>query len=532
MRPFKAISYASVRAGRRLIVLGAVHGNETCGTRAIERVAAEIDAGTLQLTGGRLTLVPVANPLAYAHKRRAGDRNLNRKLTPTATPHDYEDHVANWLCPLLAQHEVLLDLHSFQSPGAPFVMLGPLDNDGPLEPFAQSAREEALAVRLGVGRAVDGWLGTYATGVARRRELAAAWPAAPLDLDPRYGIGTTEFMRSSGGCALTLECGQHADPEAPIVAYRAIVATLAHLGLINAPDPTPATRIETLTCARSSQLHPDDAFAQAWRSFDATDGQVSVPGTTAAGGRAVRFWVVLERRRRGRTGFIWPAERAPAHLRGLRGVASCRCVGGAVARRHRRRSSSNQRLISAPRRRSSASHCRRHQLQHTFAGTSCVRLDQLGRVQRDVLLLRLGVVAQHAALLDDRLDLRHRDRGGGRRARSRARRACGRRSPHRQADDDRGADHCVFPRHALAGNERLVTRDERMAEQRTGQHQQHQHEPVVGALGEPAVVVRQHRDQHRQREVGGGRCAAWPAGRGPGRLAGRGLICAMTALAE
>jgi predicted deacylase len=118
----------------------------------------------VQLAAGSLTLVPVANPLAYANGRRIGDRNLNRKLTPTDRPVDHEDHVANWLCPLLAAHEVLLDLHSFQSPGIPFVLIGPKDNDGPLEPFRQAAREEALARRLGVARAVDGWLATYATG--------------------------------------------------------------------------------------------------------------------------------------------------------------------------------------------------------------------------------------------------------------------------------------------------------------------------------------------------------------------------------
>jgi len=269
MQPFKAVSYASPYPGPRLIILGAVHGNETCGTRAIERVITEIDAGTLRLSSGRLTLVPVANPLAYAEHRRVGDRNLNRKLAATATPHDYEDHVANWLCPLLAAHEVLLDLHSFHSPGTPFVMLGPTDNDGPLEPFTQAAREEALAVRLGVGRAVDGWLDTYAAGVARRREFAATLPEATLDLDPRYGIGTTEYTRSMGGSALTLECGQHDDAQAPAVAHRAIVATLAHLRLIDAPDPPPTPGVECLSlCEVIDKLHANDAFAQAWRSFD------------------------------------------------------------------------------------------------------------------------------------------------------------------------------------------------------------------------------------------------------------------------
>ena len=90
MQPLKSVAYASVKPGPRLIILGAVHGDETCGTRAIERVIGEIDAGTLRLAAGQLTLVPVTNPLAYANHHRAGDRNLNRKLTPTDTPRDFE----------------------------------------------------------------------------------------------------------------------------------------------------------------------------------------------------------------------------------------------------------------------------------------------------------------------------------------------------------------------------------------------------------------------------------------------------------
>ncbi len=269
MHPFKSISYVSPQAGTRLVVLGAVHGDETCGTRAIERVVAELDAGTLTLVAGRVTFVPVTNPLAYAEKRRTGDRNLNRKLQPTTAPREYEDHVANWLCPLLAEHEVLLDLHSFRAPGVPFVFIGPRDNAGPLEPFAQAACEEALALRLGVGRVVDGWLATYAAGAVRRRELAAAFPDARLDVDPSYGIGTTEYMRSVGGAAVTLECGQHEDPGALDIGHTAIVNTLAHLGLIDAADPAPASRIEALSlCEVVDRTSDGDAFSKAWKSFD------------------------------------------------------------------------------------------------------------------------------------------------------------------------------------------------------------------------------------------------------------------------
>lgn len=270
LRPFKSLSYAGTAPGTRLVVTGAVHGNETCGTRGIERVCAELDAGELRIVAGSVTFVPVCNPKAYALRRRNGDRNLNRALAPTAQPREFEDLVANWLCPLLARHDVLLDLHSFMGGGQPFVMVGPLDNEGALEPFAQAAREEALARVLGVGRAVDGWLDTYAEGVAQRRSRAAA-EGRPIGIEqhPRYGVGTTEFMRSTGGCALTLECGQHEAPEAPEVAYTAIRRTLAHLGLTGEPAPAPAVAMESLSLVQViDKRHGDDAFERAWRSFD------------------------------------------------------------------------------------------------------------------------------------------------------------------------------------------------------------------------------------------------------------------------
>ena len=248
-------------------------------------------------------MVPVTNPLAYAMRRRTGDRNLNRKLAPTETPREYEDHVANWLCPLLAQHEVLLDLHSFRSPGAPFVMLGPENNRGALEPFAHAAREEALALRLGVQRAVDGWLGTYAAGAARRAEFGRS-TGVELDTDPRYGIGTTEYMRSVGGWSLTLECGQHDDPAAPDVAYRAIVNTLAHLKLIDAPDPAPAR----------------------------THGR---PAPVRRGAAAARRRCLRARMDQLRSGGGGPADRAPP--RRHRGARAARRLRGVSQHRGRRR---------------------------------------------------------------------------------------------------------------------------------------------------------------------------------------------------
>lgn len=247
----QAHQYRGFSPGTRLIVTGAVHGNETCGTRAIERVIDELARGELRIVRGQVTFVPVCNPLAYSKGRRIGDRNLNRRLQPTAMPVEYEDHVANVLCPWLAEHDALLDLHSFRSPGQPFVLRGPEDNTGTLEPFARAAEESALVAHLGVQRVVEGWMSSYAGGVHRRRErLAAAGrsDAAAIE-DPSYGIGTTEYMRRVGGYAVTLECGQHDDPAAPGVAYQAIRQALALLGIAELPLARPAPDIECLTLA-------------------------------------------------------------------------------------------------------------------------------------------------------------------------------------------------------------------------------------------------------------------------------------------
>jgi predicted deacylase len=116
-----------------------------------------------------------------------------------------------------------------------------------------------------VHRFVDGWLDTYAAGVARR--LAAG--ASAREADVHYGVGTTEYMRAQGGIALTLECGQHDDPSAPDVAWRAIHNALAHLGLTAAPMPVPVTDTEGLRLYEVvDRAHAGDRFARDWSSFD------------------------------------------------------------------------------------------------------------------------------------------------------------------------------------------------------------------------------------------------------------------------
>ena len=280
----RSITFHGLEPGPRFIVLGAVHGNETCGTQAIERLHREMEDGTRHLLRGTLTMVPKTNPLAYRLGQRMGERNLNRNMRVTEAPQDFEDRIANVLCPLLAAHDVLLDLHSFHTGGQPFIMLGPRDNAGELEHFTRAVEEEALAVCLGPRRMVEGWLDTYARGVARRlKNPNASQRAQMLSTDPTYGIGTTEFMRSRGGYGVTLECGQHDDPQAAIVAYNAIVNALARLGMVQAPATPGQSSPEVLRLVEViDRDHPDDRFAREWKSFDPLEAGELI-GTRADG---------------------------------------------------------------------------------------------------------------------------------------------------------------------------------------------------------------------------------------------------------
>ncbi|MBB1598538.1 succinylglutamate desuccinylase/aspartoacylase family protein [Variovorax sp. UMC13] len=258
-------SFVSTEPGPRLIVLGGVHGDETCGTVGIERLRAELDGGALRLARGELTLVPVANPLARRLLRREGERNLNRSFRPSEVPADHEARLTNLLCPLLARHEVLLDLHSFQSAGEAFSMIGPRNNSGTLEPFARAFEEGQLALHIGTPRVVEGWLDIYAAGLAQR---AGGQPADEAAL--AFGWGTNEYMRSQGGYGVTLECGQHTDPAAPDVAHAAIHSALRLLGMVDAPAPVAPPQPALLRLVSvTDRAHEDDQFVREWATFDA-----------------------------------------------------------------------------------------------------------------------------------------------------------------------------------------------------------------------------------------------------------------------
>jgi len=261
--PLESVRFHGLKAGPKLIVLGAVHGNEGCGPAAIARIIADCRSGALNIRRGEVSFVPVANPKARRQNTREGDRNLNRDMRERPQPFDNEDRIGNRLCALLRQHDVLLDVHSFRGEGEPFVFFGPDNNTGDLEAFRHGQAEAAFAACLGTRMVIHGWLEIYA------RMIAACERLDLPRLSVTEGFGTTEYMRFAGGYGVTLECGQHDDPASVDVGYQAIRNALVHLGLVDEPPAAPVTpkvihMSDLVLCER-----PGDRVEGAWITGDA-----------------------------------------------------------------------------------------------------------------------------------------------------------------------------------------------------------------------------------------------------------------------
>src|SRR5271170_6038741 len=108
----KSFTYFAEETGPRLLILGAVHGNEVCGAEAIRRVMEELDFGKLRLVRGQVEFVPVANPRAHEAGQRFIERNLNRFFRPTPDPKIYEAKLTNILSAMIDACDYFIDLHS------------------------------------------------------------------------------------------------------------------------------------------------------------------------------------------------------------------------------------------------------------------------------------------------------------------------------------------------------------------------------------------------------------------------------------
>lgn len=198
------IDFDSGQAGPTLLILGAVHGNEKCGSHAIEQLISELRAGEIEIKAGKVSFIPVCNPQAYEQNVRYVDENLNRIFYHHETPQNYEEHLANALVPVLQSYDCVLDLHSNHTASEPFGFL-----DYP------EGQAKDFALSLGLDSVVTGW---------------------PELFYPEEDHTSSACARRGGGISVTVECGFHDDPHSIVVAKQSAINAMKFFNMI---DGTP-----------------------------------------------------------------------------------------------------------------------------------------------------------------------------------------------------------------------------------------------------------------------------------------------------
>lgn len=223
----ETITIDSELPGVHLLVLGAVHGNESCGTKAAERIINECESGWRTLTAGKVTFVPVCNPRAFAQNARETEENLNRVFYKIPRSNSYEAQLAPILCAIIDESDVVLDVHSYRNKTVPFVM-NDYDNN------VTNAWVDNLFLR----HVITGW----------------------ADLYPEGG-GTLDYADELGKTCLCVECGQHTDETVVQTAYTIVDESIAFWGI--GKKLTDEIKQRPLDIGRMTQLlHCPDETAQ------------------------------------------------------------------------------------------------------------------------------------------------------------------------------------------------------------------------------------------------------------------------------
>ena len=216
-------------------IVGALHGNEPCGLRAIDHLREQAEADDLPWSTGTAILVH-GNPRASEQKRRytQGGADLNRlfdfdfeeKLRPESW--SFEHHRAIDLRPIFQDIDAALDIHSSTERTTPFVIT------------SRAPGSAELGKALGLAHVTRGW----------------------EDLNLLSGKVFLAMLTKRGLPSIAIECGQHgsraADENARFAALRFLAATGILAGVTD-----PATDVATLQVVRALRKpSPEFRFAR------------------------------------------------------------------------------------------------------------------------------------------------------------------------------------------------------------------------------------------------------------------------------
>ncbi len=228
--------YSGSAPGKDLLVLGAVHGNEKCGTQAIRQIMSRIESGEIVIKSGVVRFIPICNPRAYELDCRYLTEDLNRMFYEEGgVVSSYERTLAREIMQAMDRCHFVLDLHSFSSGVDAFAFQDTQDDE-----------TRSFVSALGISPIFTGWDSMYAED----------------------NSGTTiTYVNKIGKIGACIECGQHRDPHSVEVAYQAIINAMNYLGII---ETDKISQPEELKRVQMHSFLPklDGDFVKSWMNMD------------------------------------------------------------------------------------------------------------------------------------------------------------------------------------------------------------------------------------------------------------------------
>lgn len=194
----EVIKFDSFKEGKNLLVLGTVHGNEICGSKAILKIIKKIKTDKIKIKSGSITFIPFCNPKAFKENKRFIDINLNRTFKKMNNPIKYEEIISQKLIKYIDDCDYLLDIHSIPSVGPSFAFLDVLKKD--VIDFVK---------------------------IQNFKHIMTGWN----ELFNEEDNSSCGYGFSKNKICTTIECGNHNDPKCIKKAENAILNSMAFLGI-------------------------------------------------------------------------------------------------------------------------------------------------------------------------------------------------------------------------------------------------------------------------------------------------------------
>ena len=196
--------FKSDKYGSTVCILGAVYGDDVCGTIAINKLISDINSGTIRLTKGALYLAPIVNNKAYEQKKRFCEVDLNRVFKRNIDVSLHEEVLAQELMGIINKSDLVLDLQSSATRDLSFI-------------FQDSSDRKTLSLvkSLPINNVILGRNKIYKN---------------------IRDVSIMDYIYSINSYGVVIKCGKHKNPQSVEVAYKNILSALNHLSMIECEE--------------------------------------------------------------------------------------------------------------------------------------------------------------------------------------------------------------------------------------------------------------------------------------------------------